>query len=474
MRTTKIKIKNLFGITEMELDGRSAEITGTNGVGKTSVIDSIRYALTNSSDRQYIVKSGENEGEILIETDTGLNISRKKRTESTDYKSVKENGREVQSPESFLKTLFTQFQLDPVRFISLPTKEQNRAILDLIDYKWDLNTIIGWFGELPSVNYEQNILQVLHDIQAEGGDYFQTRQNINREVRIRNNNINEIAKDLPDNFNANKWESFSLSEKYAELSKIKEYNSKIERAKVFKANCDNTLRGIDAKELIEKNEIEKAANEEKQRLLDEISSYKQKIGLCEQKMKTVDESIGDKICAVKNKYEAERAKLGNDAIVAEEWSAKNKLDTSLLQAEIETAEAMKRHLNEFYRMSKMQEEVKKLTTQSEELTRKIELARNIPGQILEKSNIPVENISIIDGIPLINGLPVSNLSEGEKLSLCVDIALSKPNGLQIILLDGTERLSEENRKALYKKCKEKGLQFIATRTTNDELEVTYL
>jgi hypothetical protein len=59
--------------------------------------------------------------------------------------------------------------------------------------------------------------------------------------------------------------------------------------------------------------------------------------------------------------------------------------------------------------------------------------------------------------------------------LCVDIAISKPSSLQIILLDGTERLSDENRDRLYKKCKDKGLQFLATRTTNsNELEVTTL
>lgn len=78
MKTTKIKIRNLFGISETELDGKSIEITGTNGVGKTSVIDAVRYALTNSSNRDYILKKGENEGEILIETDTGLYINRKR------------------------------------------------------------------------------------------------------------------------------------------------------------------------------------------------------------------------------------------------------------------------------------------------------------------------------------------------------------------------------------------------------------
>ena len=88
------------------------------------------------------------------------------------------------------------------------------------------------------------------------------------------------------------------------------------------------------------------------------------------------------------------------------------------------------------------------------------------------SGISVKKMSII---PLINGLPVSNLSEGEKLDLCIDVAIQNPAGLQIILIDGTEKLSEENRTRLYEKCKKKGLQFIATRTTsNNELTVIEL
>ena len=102
MKITKIKIKNLFGIAEKELDGKSVEIRGTNGTGKTSVIDAIKYALTNSSERDYIIKNGETEGEIIVETNTDLRIDTKKRAGQTDYKSIKENGREVPAPESFL------------------------------------------------------------------------------------------------------------------------------------------------------------------------------------------------------------------------------------------------------------------------------------------------------------------------------------------------------------------------------------
>ena len=71
MRTTKIIIKNLFGIKEAALDGRSVELSGPKGAGKTSVLDAIRFALTNKSDRDYIIHQGAEEGEILIETDTG-------------------------------------------------------------------------------------------------------------------------------------------------------------------------------------------------------------------------------------------------------------------------------------------------------------------------------------------------------------------------------------------------------------------
>ena len=42
MKTSKIIIKNLFGIRETTLDGKSVEISGPKGAGKTSVLDAIR------------------------------------------------------------------------------------------------------------------------------------------------------------------------------------------------------------------------------------------------------------------------------------------------------------------------------------------------------------------------------------------------------------------------------------------------
>jgi len=476
MRTTKIKIRNLFGITETELDGRSVELTGGNGVGKTSVIDALRYALTNKSDRNIIVRQGEKEGEILIETDTGLTIDRKKRVEQSDYKSVKENGKEVMAPENFLKQLFTPLQLDPVAFTLMSEKSKNRAILDLIEFDWDLNYIRDKFGEIPAwVNYEQNILEVLSDMQSENGEWFKERQNVNRDIRNKQAFIEDIAKDIPANYQAEKWENYDLGAAYKELEQKKEHNSRIERAKLFRSSYDSKLRKLEADKMISISAEEKAISTERETLLADIERCKAEIKAAEEKLAGLSGKLNDKKALAESRFNEAKTKLDADMSIADDYIDKQPIDCSELQQEVSTAEDMKRHLNEYRRMKDMQKELEQLKKRSDEYTRKIELARTLPGIILETATLPIEGLTVVDGIPLIHGLPVANLSEGEQLSLCVDVAISKPNGLQVILIDGTEKLSSENRERLYRKCHDKGIQFIATRTTDaSEMEVHYI
>lgn len=475
MKATKIKIKNLFGITETELDGSSVEISGSNGTGKTSVIDAIKYALTNDSDREYIIKQGSEEGEIIIETDTGLYIDRKKRTNKADYKSIKEDGKEVAGPESMLRRLFTPLQLDPVKFIMMDKKEQNRTILDLIEFDWDLNWIREQFGEIPpDINYEQNILQVLNDIQAENSFYFQSRQDINRDLRNKRAFVEEIASTVPEHYDAGKWESYDLGAVYRKIEKVKELNSRIERAKLFKDSYNNKIRGYEAEKEIQISSEKDKISAEKERLTNSIERMKAEITAAENELSTLGDKLKDKVEIAESQFREKVAKLDSDMKVADEYVDREPIDISAEQEEVRIAEEMKKHLNEYKRMVQLQEECERLKEQSQKLTDKIELARTLPGQILEDAKLPIEGLTVQDGIPLVNGLPVSNLSEGEKLNLCVDVALAKPNNLQIILIDGAEKLSDQNREKLYEKCKGKGLQFIATRTTNSELEVKYL
>lgn len=469
MNITKIKIKNLFGISEYEADGSSVELAGKTGAGKTSVIDAIRYALTNKSDRKYIVRRGETEGEILIETDNGLRINRKARTTQADYKSVKKDGREVGSPESFLRDIFTPLQLNPVEFISLPEKQQNAIILDMIEYPWDMQKIKEWFGEIPSwVNYDQNILAVLNDIQSENGEYFQNRQDINREMRNKRAFIEEIASAIPAGYEVEKWEKASAGPVYQKIERIRKENEEIQKAKSLLELRDNKVRKFEADREIAKTSIAREIGARRTQIENEITRMEDQIRNLKAEKESLAEKMADKTAVIEEQFKAAVAKYDAEVEAYAEYRDKEPQSTKELEEEAAMIENMKAHVNEYRRMQGLQSDVEILKEESELLTERIEKARSLPGEILETAKIPIAGLTIKDGVPLINGLPVSNLSDGEKLDLCIDVAIQKPNGLQIILIDGVEKLSTPVREALYKKCKEKGLQFIATRTTDDE------
>lgn len=469
MKITKIKIRNLFGIKEYEQDGSSVELSGTNGIGKTSVIDAIRYALTNKSDRDFIVRKGETEGEILIETDNGLRIDRKARTNQADYKSVKQNGVEVGSPEAFLREIFTTLQLNPIEFMAMDKKKQNATILDMIEYDWDMNKITEWFGEIPSwVSYDQNILQILDDIQSEKGEYFMHRQDINRDIRNKKAFIEEIAEGIPAGYDVEKWKAASTSAIYHEIEQIRSDNQMIEKAHMLKDARNSKIRSFEADKEIAKNALDTEFSNRSHQIDQDILKLQNQIQTLQNEKDGLDAQKQDKLDLIEQKYKTDVAKY--DAEVAEyaQYIDKEKKDVSGLVKDAEYMELMKGHINEYNRMVDLQNEVEELTAESADLTSKIEKARTLPGEILQDCSIPIEGLTVENGIPLIHGLPVSNLSEGEKLDLCIDVSIQKPNGLQIILIDGAEKLSSGLREKLYGKCKEKGLQYIATRTTDDD------
>ena len=471
MKISNLKIESLFGIEQLELDGKSIELTGSNGVGKSSVLDAIRLALTNNSKRKYIVKNGQTEGKIYVKLDDGTTIERKKRTDKSDYKSIKDaNGNDISSPESFLKDIFTPLQLEPVEFLSMSEQEQNRILLNLIKFDKDKKQFITEkFGEeIDWVDYNNSILEILNEIQSKEGKYYQLREEINRNARNEQAIVTDIAKDIPEGYDAEKWRNFTLSEKYEALNKMKEYNDKVERAIAYKENYNNTVNGYKGEYDSNIADINTRKNNEKASIENTIKEYETKIIELKKDLENLDNKYKVYETEVKGAFDSKVAKLEENIKIANEWADKPKMETETVENELKIAEEMKGHINEYDRMIEKKSHIDLLVEQSKSLTDKIELARNLPGEILKEVEIPVKNLTVENGIPLVNGLAISNLSEGEKLMLCVDVALSNPDSLKIILVDGTEKLSEANRNKLYEICKERGLTVIATRTTDED------
>jgi len=382
----------------------------------------------------------------------------------------------VGSPETFLRDIFSPLQLSPVEFMEKSEKEQNAIILDMIEYAWDMNTIREWFGEIPSwVSYDQNILSVLNDVQSESGAYFRERQDINRDIRNKRAFIEDIADTIPAGYEAERWESENVGELYREIERIRKSNDTIEKAKRLLENRDNKVRKYQADREIELASIDREYSRKETGLKEQIVGLEEQIRSLKKELSGLGDKKQDKIALAEQTYKANVARYDAEVAEYEEYAGMSLRSTLELEERASYAEEMKGHLNEYHRMETLQNEVEQMLGESRSLTEKIEKARRLPGEILEKATIPIQGLTVENGIPLIHGLPISNLSDGEKLDLCIDVAIQKPNGLQIILIDGVEKLSTAMRKELYRKCQEKGLQFIATRTTDDpELTVVEL
>lgn len=82
-------------------------------------------------------------------------------------------------------------------------------------------------------------------------------------------------------------------------------------------------------------------------------------------MPGLDERREESVRVVISGFNEKKAKLERDAGIADQYIGRELADTTALSKEIDTAEAMRKHLKEYQRMVSMQEEIGKLTAESE-------------------------------------------------------------------------------------------------------------
>jgi len=227
-----VKVNTFCGITERSVDlGKVNYISGRKGCGKTSFVEAIQKGFTNKSERTEIIRHGEEEATIFIQTSNGLEIDRKIRNGKADYFKLRKPGEAVPSSEKFLKQYYNGDIFKPLEFVSKNPKEQAAIILNLLEIPWTMDDISNWFGEIPdAVNYEAHILQVLGQIVA---FYFEQRASINSEVVVLKAQIAGYRNELPPNYDGEEWRLKKVAEYYKAVHDAGQVNKSIDNAKTL-------------------------------------------------------------------------------------------------------------------------------------------------------------------------------------------------------------------------------------------------
>lgn len=249
MRVKRISINGFIGITELSKDlGKINHITGHKGSGKSSIVEALQKGFTNKSERTEIVRHGEEEATIFIQTDTGMEIDRKIRTGGkADYFKVKKPGEAIPSTEKYLKQFTPGDIFKPLEFISKSPSDQAKIILNLLEIPWSMEDISNWFGEIPdSVNYQAHILQILGQIVAY---YYDQRASVNQEIAILKAQIAGYRNELPPNYDGEFWREQKVAEAYGKVAKAEQVNNQIKEAQ-------NLIEGLERRIALIRSEAE--------------------------------------------------------------------------------------------------------------------------------------------------------------------------------------------------------------------------
>lgn len=148
MKIVKLSAENIKRLKAVEItpDGDMVVIAGKNGAGKSSVIDSIAFALEGGkkgvlSETPRPIRDGEDHASVkldlgdLIVTRTW---TRKKDGEvSTSLVVSNADGATYNSPQSMLDKLIGRLSFDPLGFTQMDDRTQLATLIDLVDLPFD-------------------------------------------------------------------------------------------------------------------------------------------------------------------------------------------------------------------------------------------------------------------------------------------------------------------------------------------------
>lgn len=262
--------------------------------------------------------------------------------------------------------------------------------------------------------------------------------------------------------------------------------NKIERANNFISNSNNTLEfelskldnqlESEYQDLLQKYAMLK--DQKKRDILTAVEEQKEiiainnnKISAKEQELRGLDEKEESEKLAVDEKVnseiEKEEIRIGKAASYLKENTL---IDIEPLQAEADRVTEMVGYLRDWDRIAEIRDgSLSSKQAYANELTSKIDKARNLPGELLKTAKMPIDGISVdVEGRVRINGTLIDGLSDGEKLELAMKVAKAQCGELKLICMDKWESLDIDSQNKLLEEMTEDEYQYFVTEVMDTE------
>lgn len=398
---TAENIKKLRAV-EIKPSGEIVTIAGKNGQGKTSVLDSIWWALTGTKNiQEQPIRKGESKARIKL--DLGELVVERKFTSAGSTLTVESvDGARFPGPQKMLDALLGELSFDPLAFARMDPRKQ--------------------FEELRRVSKLDVDIDKLNALNASD---FAKRTDVNREAKAKRAQAGGMI--VPQEVKAEHVDEGALVD---ELQKAGETNAEIERRR---ARRDTAKTEADTKRRAAALARERAAEMR---------------------------AAADKLEKSATDLDDEATQI--DKKIADAPALPEPIDVSTLRQKIEAARVTNEKLVErkraVERRTTLEQEAKVLEDQSRDLTSSIAARDQAKSEAIRTATMPVAGLGFGDGHVTYNGIPFDQASSAEQLRVSMSIAIAANPKLRVIRITDGSLLDDESLAAISDMAKAEDFQ----------------
>lgn len=403
MKILALQAENIKRLTAVEIrpDGALVQITGANGQGKTSVLDSIWWALSGVRNIQVApIRNGATKAYIRLDLGD-LIVTRKfalkdDQTFTTTITVENADGARFGSPQQVLDKLVGALSFDPLEFTRLPAKDQIEALKSLV----------------PGVDWAK--------IETANKADFDKRTEVNRRAKELKTRADAI--EAP----ADALDPVDVDGLIAKIDEAGQRNAAIERERaqrtVSEKDIADTIEGIHRR----KSEIA--------RLQATIESLQQS-----------------------NAEDWQRVH-GLQAKAASLPPLPEPIDTADLRRQIQEAKATNDSVAKIQEKKRLASEALKAEVEAGSLTKTMRDRAEDVAAAIAGANLPVPGLGFGDGYVVLNGQPFAQASGAEQLRTSIALAMAMNPQLKVLRIKDGSLLDESGLRMVAEMAEAEGFQ----------------
>jgi chromosome segregation ATPase len=402
IKINKLEIENVKRVKAVKIEPTANGLTvigGKNNQGKTSILDSIAWALGGD---KYRPSDAQRNGSVIppnlhMVMSNGLVVERKGK--NSDLKVIDPEGQK--GGQQLLNEFVEQLALDLPKFMQSTNKEKANTLLQII-----------------------GVGDKLFELEKQEAELYNRRRTIGQIADQKK----KFAKEMTYYPDAPK-EPISASELIKQQQEILAHNGENQRKR------DNAL----------------ALHVERNRLAEKVNMLKEEL----------------------EKYQKQLIQVDMDMTTAYKTSEQlHDESTEELENNISNIEEINRKVRTNLDKDKAEEDALDYDNQYNTLTTQIDNVRQSKTDLLNKADLPLPELSVVEGELTYKGFKWDNMSGSDQLKVSTAIVRKLNPNCGFVLLDKLEQMDLDTLKEFGEWLEQEDLQAIATRvSTGDECSI---